>query len=274
MRAPKDLTRTTEPDAAESSPVPESWEGRAGPVRALVLSGGGLFGAWQAGAWAALAPAFQPDLIVGASVGSLNGYAIACGATPQDLRELWLREDVASLHRLEASLRLLTHGRHPQVDYAVVVTDLLRLKPRIFRGREVTWKHLAASCAVPLVFPPVRIDGRFYLDGGLLNPLPVYAAVKLGATQILALQALPEIPSLLLKPFVLGFRGVFGVHPHLPAGVQLTVLEPGRRLGSLRDALRWKRENVERWLEQGRTDAQGCHEAIAAGSAAQKTFPL
>jgi NTE family protein len=245
MRVPEDLTRATESD-------PD----RAVPVRALVLSGGGLFGAWQAGAWAALASAFRPDLIVGASVGSLNGYAIACGATPQDLRELWLREDVASLHRLEASLRILTNGRHPQVDYAAVVTDLLRLKPIIFRGREVTWRHLAASCAVPLVFPPVRIDGRSYLDGGLLNPLPVYAAVDLGATEILALQALPEIPSLLLKPFVLGFRAVFGVHPSLPSGVRLTVLEPSRRLGSMRDALRWKRDNVERWLELGCQDAK------------------
>jgi len=44
---------------------------------ALVLSGGGMFGAWQAGAWSALAPAFQPDVVVGASAGSLNGYAIA-----------------------------------------------------------------------------------------------------------------------------------------------------------------------------------------------------
>jgi NTE family protein len=263
MRAPKDLTRTTEPGSR-----------RPGSVRALVLSGCGLFGAWQAGAWAALASTFQPDLIVGASVGSLNGYAIACGATPQDLRELWLREDVASLHRLEASIRILTTGRNPQMDYAVVVTDMLRLTPKVYRGSEVTWRHLAASCAVPLVFPPVRIDGRSYLDGGLLNPLPVYAAVELGATQILALQALPEIPSVLLKPFVAGFRSVFGVHPPVPRGVELTVLEPGLRLGSLRDALRWKRENIERWLEQGYRDAQRGLEAAAPGSAMQKTFPL
>ena len=148
------------------------------------------------------------------------------------------------------------------------------MKPKVYRGSEITWRHLAASCAVPLVFPPVRIDGRFYLDGGLLNPLPVYAAVDLGATQILALQALPEIPSLLLKPFVLGFRGVFGVHPPVPEGVRVTVLEPGQRLGSLRDALRWKRDNVERWLEQGYRDAQGCLNAAASGSATQKTFPL
>jgi NTE family protein len=242
--------------SAEPSRGPDSREGRAGPVRALVLSGGALFGAWQAGAWAALAPVFQPDLIVGASAGSLNGYAIACGASPQKLRELWLSEDVASLHRFEASLRTLTAGRRPQVDYAVVVTDLLRLKPRIFRGDEVTWRHLAASCAVPLVLPQVRIDGRYYTDGGLLNPLPVYAAVELGATEIVALHALPEIPSVVLKPFVLGFRAVFGFHPPLPAGVSLTVIEPSRRLGSLRDTLRWKRENVERWLDQGFEDAK------------------
>jgi NTE family protein len=243
-------------------------------MRALVLSGGGLFGAWQAGAWAALAPAFQPDLIVGASVGSLNGYAIACGATPQMLRELWLREDFASISRLKASLQILADGRRPQVDYALVATDLLRLKPRIFRGAEVTWRHLAASCAVPLVLPQVRIEGRYYSDGGLLNPLPVYAAVDLGATEILALQALPEIPSALLRPFVLGFRAVFGVHPPLPGGVHLRVLEPSQRLGSLRDALRWKRENIERWLEQGYRDAQGCEDPSEAGAATQKSFPL
>jgi|SRR5579863_42169 len=237
-------------------------------MRALVLSGGGLFGAWQAGAWAALAPVFQPDLIVGASVGSLNGYAIACGATPEMLRELWLKKDVARLRGLGAVLRLLTHGRQPLLDYAVVATDLLRMKPKIFRGSEVTWRHLAASCAVPLVLPQIRIDGRYYSDGGLLNPLPVYAAVELGATEIIGLQALPEIPSVVLKPLVLGFRAVFGYNPSLPDGVSLKVLEPGRRLGSIRDALHWKQENIERWLGQGYTDASPL--AVVT----EKTFPL
>jgi NTE family protein len=215
---------------------------------------------------------FQPDLIVGASVGSLNGYAIACGVTPQELRALWLREDFAGLHRLEASLQTLTREHRLQVGYALVVTDLLRLKPKVFRGNEVTWRHLAASCAVPLVLPRVRIDGRSYLDGGLLNPLPVYAAVDLGATQILALQALPEIPSLLLKPFVQGFRAVFGVQPPLPAGVELTVLEPSRRLGSLRDAIRWKRENIQGWLDLGYADAASLNRGLE--TVTQKTFPL
>ena len=44
---------------------------------ALVLSAGGMFGAYQAGAWKALAPELSPDLVVGTSAGSLNGWAIA-----------------------------------------------------------------------------------------------------------------------------------------------------------------------------------------------------
>jgi predicted acylesterase/phospholipase RssA len=118
---------------------------------------------------------------------------------------------------------------------------------------------------VPLVFPPISIDRRQYWDGGLLNPLPVYAAVDLGATEILALHALPVIPSRLLQPFALAFRAVFGVNPPLPPGVTLRVLEPSqRRLGSMRDALQWRRDHSERWLDLGAQDAR---------SAMGKPFP-
>src|SRR5580658_6487681 len=103
-----------------------AWPG-AGPVKALVLSGGGLFGAWQAGAWAALAGRFQPDLIVGASVGSLNGYAIACGVSPEKLRELWLTEQRTAFSQLPAHICGLMEHR-PQIDFALVITDLLRMK--------------------------------------------------------------------------------------------------------------------------------------------------
>ena len=82
----------------------------------------------------------------------------------------------------------------PKVDNAVVLTDLWRLRPKIFQGAEVTWEHLAASCSIPLVMPHYKIGGRWYTDGGLLNPLPVWAAVELGATHIVALHALPEMP--------------------------------------------------------------------------------
>ena len=50
-------------------------------MKALVLSAGGQWGAWEAGAWKVLSQTFQPDLIVGASVGAWNGWAIAGGCS-------------------------------------------------------------------------------------------------------------------------------------------------------------------------------------------------
>jgi NTE family protein len=218
---------------------------------ALVLSGGGMFGAWQAGAWRALAPTFSPDLIVGASVGSLNGYAIAGGATPEELIAFWRQPSLASFRNLPTTIQELMRQHPLRLDYAVVLTDLLRMKPKIFQGADITWRHLAASCAIPGILPQQRIHGRWYSDGGLLNPLPVWAAVELGATRIVALHALPEIPSPLLKPFVKGFRAAVGHNPPLPAGVDLTLIKTSGALGSMHDALHWKEENVDRWIELG-----------------------
>lgn len=223
--------------------------------RALVLSGGGLFGAWQAGAWRALTERFRPDLVVGASVGSLNGYAIAGGASADDLAGMWLNHDACRLRELPRNVRELMSHFSPQIEFAVVLTDVTRLKPKVFQG-EITWKHLAASCAIPGVMPQYRIGGRWYSDGGLLNPLPVWAAVELGATEIVALNALPQIPSAWLSRAAKLFRRVAGHHPPLPEGVALTVIETGGPLGSIDDALRWKRDNVERWMDMGFTAAK------------------
>jgi NTE family protein len=219
-----------------------------------------MFGAWQAGAWRALAPSFEPDLVVGASVGSLNGYTIAAGWSADELCAWWLRcplEGVSQdVRNLPAMTQALVTARPLEKEYAAVLVNLLRMKPRTFVGREVTAKHLVASCAVPGAVPPQRIDGSWYLDGGLLNPLPVWAAVELGATNILAFNALPEIPSAFLKPFVKAFRAVFGYNPVLPPDLKVTTIIPSRRLGSIRDALRWNEDNIERWLEQGTADAR------------------
>jgi predicted acylesterase/phospholipase RssA len=220
------------------------------PRTALVLSAGGLFGAWQAGVWRALADSFQPDLVVGASVGSLNGYAIAGGVSAQELAEFWLRPELARFRNLPANIQNLM-GRYPaRLEYAVVLTEAPRLKARIFT-QGITWRHLAASCALPGVLRPYRIDGQWYTDGGLLNPLPVWAAIELGATRIVGVNVLAEMPPLWTKPFVQAFRRAAGHHPPVPAGIELVTLAPDQVLGSLWDALHWRRENIERWLEQG-----------------------
>jgi NTE family protein len=221
---------------------------------ALVLSGGGMFGAWQAGAWRAVALTFKPDLIVGASVGSLNGYAIASGWSPDELCDWWQQPGVAGFEYLPETVRKLVAARPLELEYAVVLTDMLRLEPRTFTP-PVRAEHLLASCAVPGAARPRRIDGRWYLDGGLLNPLPVWAAVELGATRIIALNVLPQFPSPLLRPFQKAFRFCFGHNPPLPSAVELTTLIPRRTLGSLRDAISWNPKNTARWIAQGAADA-------------------
>jgi len=225
-------------------------------MRALVLSGGGLFGAWQAGAWSVLVKHFAPDLVVGASVGSLNGYVIASGGTPEELRAMWLEPSFAHFGDLPSNIRRMMARYSLRIPFAITATELPRMTPRIFRDSEITWQHLAASCALPLALPQVRIGERWYSDGGLLGALPAWAAAELGAKHILGLQALPQPISWWLGQAARAFRAIAGHNPPVPPSVAVEEIHPGRSLGSLRDTVHWKRENIERWLEQGAEDAQ------------------
>jgi NTE family protein len=221
----------------------------------LVLSGGGLFGAWQAGAWSVLAGHLAPDLIVGASVGSLNGYVIASGGSPEELRSMWLDPAFARFADLPHNIRRMMARYTPRIRFAITATELPRMTPRIFHDSEITWQHLAASCALPLALPQVRIGTRWYSDGGLLGALPSWAAAELGATQLIGLQALPQPPSWWLGHGVRMFRAIAGHNPAVPSKVSVHEIRPEQSLGSVRDTIQWKRSNIERWLEQGAGDA-------------------
>jgi NTE family protein len=226
---------------------------------ALVLSGGGLFGAWQAGAWSVLAGRLvserAPDLIVGASVGSLNGYLIASGATPEELAAMWLDPAFGRFADLPSNIRRMMAGYTPRMRLAITATELPRMRPRIFRDSEITWRHLAASCALPFALPQVRIGSYWYSDGGLLGALPAWAAAELGATRIIGLQALPQPPSWWLGHGVRAFRAIAGHNPAVPSGIEVVEIRPRGSLGSVRDTIQWKRSNIERWLRQGAEDA-------------------
>lgn len=235
---------------------------------ALVLSAGGMFGAYQAGVWKALAAWFHPDVVVGASVGALNGWAIAGGARPEELIREWLDPDLRACARfrpawrglldarpLEARIRRLWSAFRPQTEIGVVAVDLLGLRPRLFRDQEIGWRHLMASCAVPSGYPQVRIDGRLYSDGGLLGALPLWAAAEMGASRVIAVNALPEMPSVAVRTVVRAIRAV-GFSPAAPQNLEVLTIAPRRPLGPLRQAIFWNREAVERWIEQGKRDVQ------------------
>jgi len=238
---------------------------------ALVLSAGGMFAAYQAGAWSVLADCFEPDLIVGASAGALNGWAIAGGCTPGHLIEQWRTMDCAATYRwriprrihagilqngpLQTRIDELYAAYRPRIEYALVTTEIATRNPRIFRSSEITADLLKASTAIPVLFDQVRIDGRTYSDGGVLAALPVWAAVELGADRIVAINALAMPPGVIPKLFVRVVKAFSRFRPVLRTGLDVLTIAPTAALGTGLDALYWTPENNERWIQQGRRDA-------------------
>lgn len=233
-----------------------------------MLSGGGMFGAYQVGAWSQWARRFQPDLVVGASIGSLNGWAIAGGASGEELYEIWREAGSRALQRwkmpkaawdglldasdLDGFIRLL-HSRYtPRCEFGVTVTELPRLKPSVV-SEQVTWEHLAASCAVPFILPQRRIGGKIYTDGGLLGALPCWAAEQLGATHIVGINVMPRMPWP-VHVAVSTLRRFAGESP--PPQVPAVILRPSVPLGGARDAMRWDSGRFERWMEMGAREAE------------------
>jgi NTE family protein len=74
------------------------------------------------------------------------------------------------------------------------VTVPVSAPPRtLFRADRIGPHHALASASIPLLFPPVRIDGELYLDGGLRQNTPIAPALRLGATRIFAIGSSREI---------------------------------------------------------------------------------
>jgi NTE family protein len=182
---------------------------------AFVLAGGGSLGAVQVGMLRALVAAgVAPDLVVGASAGAINACYFAGDPTARGVAELeriWgslRRRDVFPMRWLQGGLGAVGVRRHlvdvgplrrllaahlPQADLArtalpcrVVATDLMS-------GEEVALADgsavdaVLASAAIPGVFPPVELDGRFLIDGAIANNTPVSTAVALGARRVVVL---------------------------------------------------------------------------------------
>jgi NTE family protein len=186
---------------------------RPPPEVAFVLGGGGVLGASEVGMLQALLEGgVVPDLVVGTSVGAINGAVLAdapSGDTVSRLADLWLGlsgDTVfggASLSRLRGvartalhsgdSLRELLAGHLSAARFEDLAVPFECCAASIQRAAEHWFASgplvdaVLASCAVPGLFPAVEIDGEHYLDGGLVNSVPVGRAVELGARTVYVL---------------------------------------------------------------------------------------
>jgi NTE family protein len=181
----------------------------------LVLGGGGLKGLAHLGVWRALRESgFAPAGIVGTSIGALVGANIAAGRDVEEMeaeaRSLQ-RSDIAKLQRRALWLNGLRASSvylgEPLRDYLARV-----LPPRGWESLHTRFQTNAvelgsgrmewfgigartdvplldavyASTALPIFYPPVRLAGGVYVDGGVVDALPILRAAELGATGIVA----------------------------------------------------------------------------------------
>lgn len=170
-------------------------------------------GAAEVGMLAALLErGVQPDLIVGTSVGALNGAALAADpsiATVDRLRSLWVdleKEDIFEDTMLLGATKLVRRRTHlhsnarlralvettmaPASRFEDLMVPFQCVAACIERAAE-HWFHsgpladaILASAAVPGLLPPVVVDGEHFVDGGVVNSIPISRAVELGATDI------------------------------------------------------------------------------------------
>ena len=184
---------------------------------AYVLGGGGRWGAVEVGMLRALDEAgIQPDIILGTSIGAFNGSVIADDPGPagvQRLTDFWEEltgtglfqtsllsrmKNVTTLqpaiHR-SAGLQLALEHIHGmdkriedlQVPFQCVAASIERAAEHWFTKGSLI-PALLASSAVPVLFPPVEIEGEHFYDGGLVNSVPLTRAVDQGASVIYVLQ--------------------------------------------------------------------------------------
>lgn len=238
-----------------------------------------MYGAYQAGAWKALADVFHPDLIVGASIGAITGWAIAGGCHPDELVDRWLHLEAAAHYRwkfprsplhgvfdttpLQRVIRDIYESFQPRTHFAMVVTDLMKLRPVVLRGNEVSWQHLVASTAIVGLFDQVRLGGRIYSDGGLLSAVPLWAAAEMGATKALVMDVLPAPPGSIARTFVATMRLLSPFRAEVPKAIEVLRLAPTKLLGAPLEAIYWTRANAEAWIRAGEEQAGELKHSIA-----------
>jgi len=176
---------------------------------AFVLSGGASLGSVQVGmAQALFERDITPDLVIGTSVGAVNGSWLAGGDDPDRLAEVWRgleRDDLFPVHPWTGLRAFVGRSRH-----FVPARGLRRLLERHVRftaiedapiplrvvaadavtGEEVVLdrgpvvESVLASAAIPAVYPPVELNGRLLIDGGVVDNTPITNAVEAGASEV------------------------------------------------------------------------------------------
>lgn len=172
------------------------------PIIALALGGGGAKGFAHIGVIKILeSHGIKPQIVTGTSAGSFVGSIYASGQTPyqmqalalqlkeSDLRDLTLnKQGFIAGQKIQDYVNTQVHHQSIQqfpIRFAAVATQLTTgQKVEFIRGN--AGQAVRASCSIPNVFVPTLINNIQYVDGGLVSPVPVKTAKRMGADIIIA----------------------------------------------------------------------------------------
>ncbi|MFF4414679.1 patatin-like phospholipase family protein [Streptosporangium sp. NPDC001559] len=231
---------------------------------AFVLGGGGVLGAHEVGMLRALDEAgVKPDVVVGTSVGALNGVVLAAhpGDAVRHLTSLWRSEVVRTafagswVTRLSTLAKSGTHLHSPEplrelltrtlpvsrieelaVPFQCVAASVEHARAHWFTEGPLV-EAVLASCAVPGLLPPIRVGDDHFLDGGLVHSIPVGRAVALGARRVYVLHVgrIERPLTVPRRPWEVGLIAFEIARRHrfaeemaaLPGGVEVHVMPSG-----------------------------------------------
>ena len=203
------MTDSHEERRDEAAPEAATW---------LLMGGGALKGLAHVGVWKALQEAgVSVAGIIGTSIGAMVGAAFAAGRGVEEMETLASRLRRRDIIRINRRVAWINGIRAASVFRGNILHDYIRsLLPSdrwedlsipllvnavdLATGETVWFGHRAdtsisladavyASSALPVLYPPLERDGRFLIDGGVLEMLPLRRAVRMGATRIIAVDA-------------------------------------------------------------------------------------
>ena len=298
------------------APGPRRWTGRRLTIAlrrrtrtAFVFAGGSSRGAAQIGmAQALVARGIKPDFVFGASVGAINAAGFCSdpsasgvermastwrqltrddifpqqGRVPNALRYFQQRE---SVHPNSALRSVIEKGvtfdciEHSPVHLEVVTTSLHDGRACWFTSGPAVDRILASS-ALPALLPPVEIDGESFIDGGVVDNVPIGRAMSEGAERIFVLLCGPMhyTPNRYRRPVEAVLTAFFiAVHTrfvreltHLPEGVEAVVFtidsEPLARYDNF--------SNTDRLIEAGRMNAEVVLDFWQSGGVGDRNLPV
>lgn len=156
----------------------------------LALSGGGAKGFAHIGAIKALHEyGLEPDIVSGVSAGSLVGALYCDGYSPEEMQDLFAaikfldfaeivmpKKSFLTMHGFKSFLQKNIKAKRFEdlkKPLKIIATDMDHGESVIFESGENIAAKVAASCSIPVLFPPQFINGVNYVDGGVLKNFPV-----------------------------------------------------------------------------------------------------